>query len=59
MAKLSLVIILIVLLVIMRIHTRKAMKVQGGPSLLKIKKIGQITLPLAIAIVILVVLMFH
>jgi uncharacterized membrane protein len=59
MAKLSSVIILLVLLVIIRINGNRALKENGGPALKRIKTISNFTLPLAVLIIVFAVLMFH
>ena len=59
MIKLGLVIVLVVLLVILKLNARKAIRNNGGPALLVIAKIGQLTLPLGLAIMVLAVLIFR
>lgn len=59
LAKLVCVLLLIVMVVTMNGLAKKAKKQGGGESLEKIKKMGMVTLPLGIVIIILAVLTFH
>jgi uncharacterized membrane protein len=59
MTKLSLVIVLLILLTVIRINSSKAIKNQDGELPKIIGKLGKITLPLGIIIVILAVMQFH
>jgi hypothetical protein len=59
MTKLSLVIVLLILLSIIRINSSKALKNQEGELPKIIGKLGKITLPLGVVIIILAVLQFH
>lgn len=59
LTKLVLVLILILLIVVMNGLAKKATAEGGGESLTKIKKLGMITLPLSVIIVVLAILTFH
>lgn len=59
MAKLALVVILTILIGMLISLGKKVKAENGGPALDKMEKIGKITLPLGIIIVILAVLVFH
>ena len=57
--KLILVIVLIVMIVTMNNLAKTAISESGGESLTKIQRLGKITLPLGVIIVVLAVLSFH
>lgn len=59
LTKLILVVVLILLIVVMNGLAKKATAEGGGESLMKIKKLGMITLPLGVIIVVLAILTFH
>lgn len=59
MLKLSCVVLLVVLLEILKGYCKKALNGEAEEYLAKMKKIGKITLPLSILIVVLAVLVFH
>jgi hypothetical protein len=58
-AKLSLVLVLIVLTIIMDLKWKGALKNNGGPDLMALPKLGMIALPVGIMILILAVISFH
>jgi uncharacterized membrane protein len=57
--KLILVGILLILIIMMDIRWRKAVKNGGGPDLAALPKLGRFALPIGLAIVILAVSVFH
>ena len=58
-AKLSLVLVLLVIVLLMDRRWRRAVKNNGGPDLLVIRKLGKLALPLSLLILLLAVLQFH
>jgi hypothetical protein len=58
-AKLSLVVVLLILILIMDSKWRKAVKNNGGPDLMALPKLGRFALPIGLLIIILAVLTFH
>lgn len=58
-AKLSLVAVLAIVVVLMDIRWRRAVKRGGGPDLMAIRKLGGIAFPVSLLIVLFAVLQFH
>ena len=58
-AKLSLVVVLLVIVLLMDRQWRKAIKNGGGPDLAVIPKLGRLALPVGILILLFAVLQFH
>lgn len=59
LAKLSLVVILIILMVFINLNSMKAKKEQGGQGLIVTAKLGKISLPLVISIMVLAIVFFQ
>lgn len=59
MAKLACVLLLVVLLEVLKSYCKKALGGEAEVYLAKMKKIGKVTLPLSILIVVLAVLVFR
>lgn len=58
-AKLALVVILLVLLTMINLRVRKAVKGDAERQIAKIQQLGKLTLPISLIIVILAVMTFH
>jgi uncharacterized membrane protein len=58
-AKLSLVVVLIVIVVLIDIRWRRALKNNGGPDLASIPKLGRLAFPVGLLILLFAVLQFH
>jgi uncharacterized membrane protein len=58
-AKLSLVVVLLIIVLMIDSLWKKALRDGGGPSLKKIPKLGRLALPIGILIVLFAVLQFH
>jgi uncharacterized membrane protein len=58
-AKLSLVVVLLIIVIIMDIRWRRALKNNGGPDLAAIPKLGRLAFPVGILILLFAVLQFH
>jgi uncharacterized membrane protein len=57
--KLSLVVVLLIIVIIMDVRWRRAVKNNGGPDLASIPKLGRLAFPVGILILLFAVLQFH